>query len=85
MQAKQISMTMPELGLVAATRAAIGVGAGLLLSNTLSRDTRKAIGLPLLIFGALSTIPIAIHVFHQKDNGKSEAGETSNEPQPTLH
>ncbi len=84
MPAKQISMTVPELGLVAATRGAIGVGAGLLLSNAISRDKRKAIGLPLLVLGALSTIPIAMHVFHKGD-GADQEGEISNEEQPTLH
>jgi len=63
---RKISISFPELGLVAATRGALGVGIGLLLANTLSREKRKAIGLPLLIAGAVSTIPIAMHVFHKK-------------------
>jgi hypothetical protein len=63
---KQLSVSIPELALVAATRGAAGVGIGLLLSNALSRQKRKAIGLPLLIAGALSTIPIAMRLFHKK-------------------
>lgn len=60
---KKLSITVPELALLAATRGAIGVGAGFLLANKLSSGTRKAIGLPLFIGGLLSTIPIARHVF----------------------
>ena len=61
-----VTMSYPELGLVAATRGALGVGLGLLLSNALSRNKRKAIGLPLFIGGVLSSIPIGMHLFHKK-------------------
>jgi hypothetical protein len=63
----KLNITLPELIFVAATRGAIGVGLGLLLSNGLSRGTRKAIGLPLFVIGALSTIPIALRIFHKED------------------
>src|SRR5215204_1353489 len=66
---KRITLTLPELVFIAATRGAIGVGAGLLLANKLSTKQRKAIGLPLLIGGLLSTIPIALHVFGKKEVG----------------
>jgi len=66
MSEKKLTISVPELMFIAATRGAIGVGVGLLLSNALSRQTRKAIGLPLFIIGALSTIPIAIQVFGKK-------------------
>ena len=62
----KVSISYPELGLLAATRGMIGVGVGLLLSNAISRQKRKAIGLPLFIIGALSTIPIARHIFHKE-------------------
>ncbi|HYJ91938.1 MAG TPA: hypothetical protein VEV84_11560 [Pyrinomonadaceae bacterium] len=62
----KVSISYPELGLFAATRGMIGAGIGLLLSNRISREKRKAIGLPLFILGALSTIPIAMHLFHKE-------------------
>lgn len=68
---KKLSITFPQLVLVAATRGMIGMGVGLLLSNLLSRNHRKIIGLPLLIAGALSSIPIAIRLFHKEDNNIS--------------
>ena len=61
-----VTMSYPELGLVAATRGALGVGLGLLLSNAMSRNKRKAIGIPLFIGGVLSSIPIGMHLFHKK-------------------
>jgi hypothetical protein len=60
---KTISTSVPELILLAATRGMIGVGIGLLLANRISRGKRRAIGLPLFLIGALSTIPIAMRIF----------------------
>ena len=59
-------VSLPEMGLVAVTRVAIGVGVGFLLSNKLSTKQRKVIGIPLLVAGALSTIPIAMHLFSKE-------------------
>ena len=63
---KELSVTFPQLGMIAATRGAAGVGAGLLIANMLSRTQRKKVGLPLLALGALSTIPIALYLFRSK-------------------
>jgi hypothetical protein len=41
----------------------IGAGIGLLLADRMSREKRRAVGLSLFIAGAISTIPIAIHLF----------------------
>lgn len=59
---KKTKLTLPELGLIAGTRAMLGAGAGLLLSDKLSEDRRKSIGWTLLIVGAASTIPLAAAV-----------------------
>jgi len=68
---RRYNVTFPELGVLAVTRGLIGLGAGLLLANRISREKRKAIGLPLFIGGVLSTIPIAMHIF----NGKVDSSE----------
>jgi hypothetical protein len=52
----------PEIGLIALTRVALGAGIGLLLSSRLNNDQRKAAGLALALFGALTTIPLAVSV-----------------------
>jgi hypothetical protein len=55
-----------ELGLIAATRGAIGFGAGLLMADRLKQDRRKAVGWSLFLAGLASTVPIAWHVFGRK-------------------
>jgi hypothetical protein len=50
--------TIPEMMLIAGTRVALGVGAGLLISSRLNEDQRKAAGWALLAVGVLTTIPI---------------------------
>ena len=55
---------------MAATRVALGVGIGLLLSTRLNKDERKAAGLALLAVGILTTVPIIIGVL-----GKRRAAE----------
>jgi len=61
------SVTMPEIAIIAATRAAIGFGAGLLLADKFNRNRRKTLGWSLFLSGLASTIPIARHVFHKKE------------------
>jgi len=51
--------TIPELMLIAATRVALGVGLGLLLSDRLSKDERRGAGWALFAVGVLTTIPLA--------------------------
>lgn len=52
------SLTIPEIMLIAGTRVALGVGVGLLVSDRLNDDQRKAAGWALLAVGVLTTIPI---------------------------
>jgi uncharacterized membrane protein YfcA len=59
-------ITLPELGLIAGTRAALGAGLGLLLADRLDDDRRRAIGWTLLLVGAISTIPLAIEVLGKR-------------------
>lgn len=60
------SVTVPELALIAATRGAIGFGAGLLLAEKFKRERRKVLGWSLFLSGLASTVPIAMHVFGKK-------------------
>jgi hypothetical protein len=52
------ALTIPENMLIAGTRVALGVGVGLLISDRLNEDQRKAAGWALLAVGVLTTIPI---------------------------
>ena len=60
------TLTIAEIILIAGTRVALGAGIGLLLSNKLSKDQRKAAGLALAIVGGLTTIPLALGVIGRK-------------------
>jgi hypothetical protein len=60
------SVTVPEIALIAATRGAIGFGAGLLLANKFKREQRKMLGWTLFVSGLASTIPIAMRIFGRK-------------------
>ena len=64
MQERQI--TVANFLMFAATRVALGVGIGLLLSGGLNRDQRKSAGIALLSIGAATTVPLAIDVLGRK-------------------
>ena len=57
------SITVPEIAIIAATRGAIGFGAGLLLADKFKREKRRTLGWALFLSGLASTIPIAMRVF----------------------
>jgi len=59
-------LKLPQLALIAATRGALGFGAGLLVAGALSAKHRRAVGLALVIGGVLSTIPIAYRLFRKR-------------------
>lgn len=65
-EAKRV--TVPELALIAATRGAIGFGAGLLLADRFGHERRKTLGWSLFLTGLASTVPIAMHVFGKKNS-----------------
>jgi hypothetical protein len=60
-------VTLPELALVAGTRAVLGVGLGLLLAGRMSDGQRRAVGWSLFLAGALSTIPLAVEVLGKRE------------------
>jgi hypothetical protein len=69
---KTFEVALPEMAIVAATRAMAGAGAALLLSDYLKPDTRRTLGWTLFGIGALSTIPIAMALFgrRQRDSDR---------------
>jgi len=54
---KKLSLRVPMFAFIVATRAAMAFGAGLLLSDKIPPDRRRAIGLSLIALGAATTIP----------------------------
>jgi hypothetical protein len=55
-------LSIPELAIIAGTRAALGAGVALLLGNRLNDDQRRAVGWTLLGVGAITTIPILVQI-----------------------
>jgi hypothetical protein len=68
---KVISLSFPELGLIASTRAFLGAGVALLLSDSLNPDQRKAVGWTLFLVGLLSSIPLGILLLQKRDAARS--------------
>lgn len=60
-------VSIPDLILIAGTRVALGVGIGLVLSERLNKDQRRAAGWALLGMGAATTIPLAIKIIGSKN------------------
>ena len=60
---KKLDLSPPELGFIAATRALLGAGIGLLLADKLSSGKRHGVGLTLLAVGVLTTVPVAYALF----------------------
>ncbi len=59
---KKLVLNAPTFGFVVATRAALGAGIGLLLSDRLRRARRRRVGLTLLTIGVASTVPAVMAV-----------------------
>ncbi|RDK02253.1 hypothetical protein [Cupriavidus lacunae] len=63
---KQVSLTIPEIGLIAGTRAAGAAGLALLLSDRMNPEQRRAIGWTLLAVGVITTVPLVAQVFGKR-------------------
>jgi hypothetical protein len=69
---RKLALTVPEVAFIAATRGALGFGAGLLLSEKLTEERRRKVGLGLLAFGIATTIPAARKLFGRHSEAHSE-------------
>ena len=71
---KERKVTLPELMLVAVTRAMLGAGIGLLAAGFLNETQRIAIGWTLTVVGAVLTIPILMEIFGRRNNTQNTPG-----------
>ena len=60
---RKLVLTVPEVAFIAATRGALGFGAGLLFSGKLNEARRRMVGLSLVAIGVATTIPAARRLF----------------------
>ena len=70
---RKIEMTVGEMALLAGTRALLGLGVGLLLSERLGDTPRRAVGGTLLAVGLLTTLPLALDVVSQARGDSADA------------
>lgn len=59
MRSKTISLKVPEVGFIAGTRFALGMGVGLLAAGKMDRHQRERMGWSLVAAGVISTVLIA--------------------------
>ena len=58
----KLVLNVPTFGFIVSTRAALGVGLGLLIAGRLSGEKRRAAGALLVAAGAMTTIPALLAV-----------------------
>jgi hypothetical protein len=71
---KQLILGMPTLAFIVATRAALGVGVGLLASRGMPESRRRAVGATLVAIGAATTIPALYQVARGRQRSRSRRG-----------
>jgi hypothetical protein len=59
-------LTIPKIAMIAGTRALLGAGVGLLLSDRFNLSQRRAVGWTLVMVGAITTLPLAIDLFSRE-------------------
>jgi len=64
---KTYNVSVPEIGIVAMTRGMAGAGIGLIASNYMHPETRRAVGWTLFAVGALTTIPIVLALLGRRE------------------
>lgn len=63
---KETRLSMPELALIAGTRAALGAGVALILGDLLTKEQKKAVGVTLFLVGAVTTVPLLAEVIGRR-------------------
>ena len=72
---RETRIPLSVLDLIAATRAALGAGIGLLVVDRLSKSQRRAAGWTLLLIGVLSTGPLLFEVLgHRRLSARQQWG-----------
>lgn len=74
---REVSLTLPEVGMINITRFIIGAGAGLLLAGKLENKARKAVGLTLVTVGSLFSIPVGIAFLGKLRGNQSQPRQLS--------
>lgn len=77
---KEAKLPIAEIAVIGATRGMLGIGLGLLLADRLLPSRRREFALPLLLIGALTTIPLVMDVVRRsgtpETTGKRKAAQS---------
>jgi hypothetical protein len=68
-------ITIPEIGLIAITRALLGAGVAFVVADRLDTRERKAVGWTLTGVGVLTTIPLLIDMLIKRRDDPVAAAE----------
>jgi hypothetical protein len=63
---EKILLSPPLLGFIVGTRAALGVGVGLMIAGRIPESRRRALGMKLITIGAATTIPALVAVIRAR-------------------
>jgi hypothetical protein len=69
---REATLTLPQIGLIAVTRVALGVGIGLLLGRKLDPHERRGAGWALVTVGAVTTFPLIATVLHASSSRRDK-------------
>ncbi|MBI3924187.1 MAG: hypothetical protein HY319_01475 [Armatimonadetes bacterium] len=69
----KVTLSLPQLGLIAATRGMLGAGIGLLVGDRLTSEQRRAAGWALLGVGVLTTLPLVVETLSHRSLPPGEA------------
>jgi hypothetical protein len=65
---REHQLAISDIALIASTRAMLGAGIGLLLSDKIAKEQRRAIGWTLVAAGAITTLPLVAKVLGGRRN-----------------
>lgn len=74
---KRFNVTLPRIAFLVATRALLGVGAGLLAAPRLRRARRRRIALTLVAVGVLTTLPAAYMILGRRADDLGDRAATA--------
>ena len=78
-------LSIPEIALIGGTRAMLGAGVALLLTDEFrNRDQRRAVGWTLFSIGAITTIPILAQIIRSKRPYEGESAGTASNRSATI-
>jgi hypothetical protein len=60
------NMPLPEVGALAATRAALGLGVGLLVAESIPPVARRRTGIALGTIGVVATVPLVVEILRRR-------------------